>query len=753
MICLSRLALILAALVAALPAAAQAPRLLPVPSEVHVAAGRFSLGPATPIVVPAQDAGARNAAQRLVELLRLSRGLSPKIAATSPVPAIRFVRSAGGAAEAYTLEIGPSGATITAASDSGLLYGAVTLWQAATQAPGRGPVAIPGLVVRDAPRFAWRGLMLDSARHFQSPAFVRQLIDWMAVNKLNTLHWHLVDDQGWRIEIKKYPRLTSVSGWRLPATAPGAPPLPRVGGFYTQAEIRAIVAYAAQRGITIVPEIEMPGHALAAIRAYPKLGTGTPIPPGTESDWGVFPWLYNTDDATFGFLEDVLGEVMALFPSKYIHVGGDEAVKDQWKASPAIQAKMAALGIKDETALQAWFVHRIAAFLAAHGRRMIGWDEILDGDVPADATITSWRGIDGAIKAAKAGHDAVLSPAPTLYFDNRQGFGPSEPPGRGTLIDLATVYGFDPAPAAIPAEQRHHILGLQANLWTEHARTEARAAWNLFPRASAVAEIGWAAEGARNFPDFVDRLVPQMARMRPLGLAPATSAFEVRPTLDYRAGAASVSVTLANQAGLQIRYTLDGSPVTVRSPRYAAPLSLPLPSRLRAASFHGETPLGAIDRSLDARSVRLRSDEELKTCTNKVVLALEDDYPATGKRAVFVTDIFDPCWQWNDAPVGGAKAIALTVGQLPFNFQIGKDIDKIHFAAPATPAGEFLVRAPGCDGAVVATLPLAPAVRNPGLTRLVAPIAPQAGNANLCIRYTAKGVEPLWALDAVELVP
>ena len=199
--------------------------------------------------------------------------------------------------------------------------------------------------------------------------------------------------------------------------------------------MRAIVAYAAARNITIVPEIEMPGHALAAIRAYPQLGTGAPIPPGVESDWGIFPWLYNTDEGTFGFIEDVLTEVMALFPSRYIHVGGDEAVKDQWKASPKIQAQMKALGITNEDALQGWFVSRIGKFLAAHGRRLIGWDEILQGDMPPSAAITSWHGVDGAIAAAKSGHDSVLSPAPTLYFDNRQAFSTLEPPGRGNLID------------------------------------------------------------------------------------------------------------------------------------------------------------------------------------------------------------------------------------------------------------------------------------------------------------------------------
>jgi hexosaminidase len=502
-----------------------------------------------------------------------------------------------------------------------------------------------------------------------------------------------------------------------------------------------------------VPEIEMPGHALAAIRAYPELGTGVPIPPGTESDWGVFPWLYNVDDKTFRFLEDVLDEVMALFPSRYIHVGGDEAVKDQWKASPAIQARIKALKLKEETALQGWFVHRIGDYLEAHHRKLIGWDEILEGDVPPDATITSWRGIDGAIAAAKAGHDAVLSPAPTLYLNNRQGFGEGEPPSHGGLVDLASVYAFDPAPAAIPAEAQHHILGLQANLFTEHVRTEERAAWMLFPRASAVAEIGWSREGERRFPDFVYRLLPQVERMKSLGLGAANTAFVPQVAIDYRAGAASATATLANQAGLALRYTVDGSSVNAASPLYRSPFTVTLPAMLRAASFHDGQPVAWSEQRVDSASVRRRGDEQLKTCSGKVVLALEDDYPAAGKRASFVTDILDPCWLYQDAPVGGVRQIALEIGQLPFNFQIGKDIEQIHFAPPATPAGEFEVHAGTCQGPRVAVLPLAGAVGNPGVTRLVGAFERREGNETLCIRYTARGVEPMWALKSVELVP
>jgi hexosaminidase len=357
--------------------------------------GSFILTPSEAIRVPSRDRGAHEAAAYLSKLLRSSTHLDLKV--RHDRGAVRFVRKRGLPKEGYELTAGQGGLTISASSDAGLLYGGITAWQLAT---GDTPRVIPALAVRDHPRFAWRGLMIDSARHFQSPEFIHRLIDWMAVNKLNVLHWHLVDDQGWRLEIKKYPRLTDISAWRVPATAPGAPPPPRVGGYYTQDQVRKIVAYAAKHNVTIVPEIEMPGHALSAIRAYPKLGTGVPIPRQIESDWGVFPWLYDVDDGTFAFMEDVLGEVMMLFPSRYIHVGGDEAVKDQWKASREVQARMKALGINDEDTLQSWFVARVGKFLAQHGRRLIGWDEILKGGIPPNAAIMSWHGITGAIAAA-----------------------------------------------------------------------------------------------------------------------------------------------------------------------------------------------------------------------------------------------------------------------------------------------------------------------------------------------------------------
>jgi hexosaminidase len=507
------------------------------------------------------------------------------------------------------------------------------------------------------------------------------------------LHWHLTDDQGWRLEIKKYPRLTEVGAWRVPAGAaaadidPGTGRPRLYGGFYSQDTVRRIVAHAAERNVTIVPEIDMPGHASAALVAYPELGVTDHPPAAVPADWGVYSNLYNVEDGTFTFLQNVLDEVMALFPGRYVHAGGDEAVKDQWKASPRVQARMRQLGLADEQALQSYFIGRIEKYLEAHGRRLIGWDEILEGGIAQDATVMSWRGIDGAVTAAGAGHDVVLSAWPTLYFDNRQGTGPTEPPGRGRVVSLQEVYGFEPLPAGIAANQRQHLLGLQANVWTEHMRTEDRVAYMTFPRAAAVAEIGWAAPERRDWDSFVRRLPHEFARYRALGLTYSDDVFRAA----------------------------------------ADPLQL-----------------GAFER---------RPSQELKTCTDKLVLSLEDDAPIGGKRAIFLIDIMNPCWIFESADLSQASAVQAAVGQVPFNFQIGKDREAIKLAAPQTPAGELEVRLDNCEGQPIAVLPLAPAAANAAVTTLPAVRIPRTrGRHDLCFRFTQRTLDPLWALDWVQLV-
>ena len=382
----------------------------------------------------AMGTGSEHVARYFIELVQRTRGIA--LSADSAGPAdhtIYFELLASESAideEGYSLIVSPERIVVSASDSRGLFYGAVTLWQL-LGSDSSAEIRIPAVTINDSPRFRWRGLMLDSARHYQSPEFIKRFIDVMALHKLNVLHWHLTDDQAWRIEIKKYPKLTSVGAWRVPAGAAAAADIdpatgkPRLyGGFYSQDQVRDIVAYAALRHIAIVPEIDIPGHASAAIAAYPQLAVADPSrvtnhesrPP---SDWGVYPNLFNVEESTFAFLEDVLGEVAALFPGEYIHVGGDEAVKDQWKASARVQARMRELGVRDEAELQSHFIQRMEKYLNGRGKRLIGWDEILEGGLAPNATVMSWRGIEGAVAAAAAGHDAVLSPQPTLYFDYR----------------------------------------------------------------------------------------------------------------------------------------------------------------------------------------------------------------------------------------------------------------------------------------------------------------------------------------------
>ena len=385
-----------------------APAVIPNPASLEVGAGTFHLVAATVITVPPKDAAAKRVAAYLSDLLWRSSRLKLAVhAGPARDAAINFVRenTTGEGKEAYRLDAKLNRITISASGTEGLRHGATTLWQLIDNSSG-GSV-VPALKIADAPRFAWRGLMLDSARHFQSTAFVKNYIDWMALHKLNILHWHLTDDQAWRLEIRKYPRLTSVGAWRVPAGAAAQADLdpatgkPRLyGGFYTQKEVREIVAYAAERGVTIVPEIEMPGHATVTLVAYPKLGTTKTPLLAVPSDWGIYENVYSPEDATFTFLDDVLKEVMALFPSKYIHVGGDEVAKTQWKESPQVQARMRALGIADPAALQVYFAQRIGRFLQQHGRRLVGWDEILAPGLPPSSVVMSWNGVEGAFKGA-----------------------------------------------------------------------------------------------------------------------------------------------------------------------------------------------------------------------------------------------------------------------------------------------------------------------------------------------------------------
>lgn len=723
----------------------------PAPAKVVRAEGAFTLSAATRIHVAKGDIEAKGVAVQLADLIQRSRGFRPMVVEGAPSAGAIVLTREGPAGEAYTLDINAKGVTIAAAKRAGLFYGAMSLWQLATPDEAKGAVSLPAAAIEDAPRFAWRGLMVDSARHYQSLDTLKAVIDAMAAHKLNTFHWHLVDDQGWRLEIKKYPKLTQVAAWRR---NPGAAVnYPKYGGFYTQDQAQELVAYAAARNITVVPEIETPGHALAPIVAYPQLGTAPPDA-SKMGDWGIFPWLYNTDDATFVFLDDVLNEVMDIFPSTFIHVGGDEAIKDQWKASPKIQAKIKELGLKDEHELQSWFIQRVGKTLDKRGRRLIGWDEILEGGLAPNATVMSWRGIDGAIAAAKQGHDTVLSPHPVLYLDHRQSASAEEPTGRGHISSLKDVYAFDPTPAQLTPDERKHILGVQANVWTEHMQTDQRMQLMAFPRAVALAERAWSSEANASWDAFAKRLPAEMARLKVLGVAANPVPFEPQPALSEGDGG-KTRVALSTGLGVgQIRYTTDGKAPTATSSTYAGPVELPTGAVLKARTFVEGQPLGR-ERSwtMSADLLQTRTSGQLKLCTQQVPLTMIDDAPAAlDQRPMMMVDIFNPCWIWEGARLDKGALLSARVTQIPFNFQVGKDRDKIPLHPPATPGGELEVRL-GCSGEKIATIPLGDAARNPGLSSIAGRLPARAQKADLCLTFTSKSLDPFWVIERVTLKP
>jgi hexosaminidase len=446
------------------------------------------------------------------------------------------VRPDLGGPEAYRLTVGAGRVLIEGASATGLFWGAQTFRQllgpeAFRRAPVSGKRAwdLPAVTVEDAPRFRWRGLMLDVARHFMPKEGVLRYLDLMAAHKLNVFHFHLTDDQGWRIEIERHPRLTEVGSWRARTkTGHRASPLweekPH-GGYYTQDDIREIVAYAAERHITVVPEIDVPGHSQAAIAAYPELGNTDVIDTSALSvwdTWGINPNVLAPTDNTLRFYEGVLEEVLALFPSEFVHIGGDECPKEQWRRSETAQARIRELGLADEDELQSWFVRHFDTWLAARGRRLIGWDEILEGGLAEGATVSSWRGYAGGIAAARAGHDVVMCPEQQVYLDHRQAPGPDEPVPIGWVRTLEDVYRFEPVPPELTPDEARHVLGTQANLWTEVMEDHARVDYQAFPRLAAFSEVAWSALPApaeRDFAGFERRMAAHYRRLDALGVA------------------------------------------------------------------------------------------------------------------------------------------------------------------------------------------------------------------------------------------
>ncbi|WP_093800634.1 beta-N-acetylhexosaminidase [Streptomyces sp. Wb2n-11] len=436
--------------------------------------------------------------------------------------------------EGYRLVVDGYLVLIEGGGPAGVFWGAQTLRQLlGPDAFRRAPVdparqwSVPMVAIEDRPRFAWRGLMLDVARHFMPKDGVLRYLDLLAAHKLNVFHLHLTDDQGWRIEIERHPKLTETGAWR-PRTkyghrASGLWTETPHGGYYTQDDIREIVAYAAQRHITVVPEIDIPGHSQAAIAAYPELGN-TDVIDTTLSvwdTWGINPNVLAPTDNTLRFFEGVFEEVLGLFPSAFVHVGGDEALKDQWRRSPAAQARIKELGLADEDGLQSWFVRHFDTWLTARGRRLIGWDEILEGGLAPGAAVSSWRGYAGGIAAARAGHDVVMCPEQQVYLDHRQHGGPDEPMPIGYVRTLEDVYRFEPVPTELTPEEARHILGTQANVWTEVTENQSRVDYQTFPRLAAFAEVAWSdlpAPAERDFAGFEARMAAHYRRLDALGV-------------------------------------------------------------------------------------------------------------------------------------------------------------------------------------------------------------------------------------------
>ena len=544
-------------------------------------------------------------------LATVTGGTNPvTVADEVPASGIRFVTDESLPAEGYELNVDGEGIEVRASQFPGFLYALQSLEQllpAAVYGTEPAPDAaweVPCVKIADAPRFAYRGMHLDVARHFFSVDEVKRYIDVMAIHKLNTLHWHLTDDQGWRIEIKRYPELTAVGSIRKATvvrkewgTYDGTP----YGGFYTQDEIRDVVKYAADRGVTVIPEIDLPGHMLAALTAYPELGcTGGPYE--VWGRWGVADdVLCPGREKTFEFLEGVLTEVMELFPSEYIHIGGDECPKVRWEKCPRCQAKIRQLGLKDdgehtaEHYLQSYVTDRIGKFLAQHGRRIIGWDEILEGRAPSDAVVMSWRGSEGGIAAAKLGHDVIMTPNSHFYFDYYQSLDTdAEPFGIGGYIPMEQVYSYDPAFPELTPEQQKHILGVQANLWTEYVLSDEHLEYMLLPRLAALSEVQWCQPETKDWNRFIgsfrmDEIYSQMGYEFAKHIFGVTASYAVDPEKG------GVVMTLTTQGGAPIRYTLDGSDPTASSPLYKAPVTIGESCTFKAAALREgmQTPVYA----------------------------------------------------------------------------------------------------------------------------------------------------------------
>ncbi len=498
--------------------------------------------------------------------------------------------------EGYELTVDTSTIIIKAKTEKGAFYAFQTFRQLLPTTIESDQISIRNVAIKDAPRFVYRGMHLDVSRHMFSVDFIKKYIDMMAMLKLNTFHWHLTDDQDWRIEIKQYPELQKVAAYRdetlighyndTPQKFDGK----KYGGFYTQDEVKDVVAYASERQVTVIPEIEMPGHSQAAIAAYPNLGcTGKNIKVATK--WGVFEDIYCPKEETFTFLENVLDEVMPLFPGEYIHIGGDEAPKTRWKACEHCQELIKKEGLKDEHGLQSYFIARMEKYINSKGKSIIGWDEILEGGLAPNATVMSWRGIEGAVEAAKSGHDVIMTPTSHAYFDYYQSEGENEPLAIGGYLPLKKVYNFKPIPKELNAEEAKHVLGAQGNLWTEYISTPEHLEYMVFPRIIAMAEVNWSNPRKRDYQDFAYRLSHFHKRLDALGINYANHLYEIEGEVTTRNNQLVFDLQTVVR-DKTIRYTTDESSPNLQSEIYTSYLPIKGSTVVKAAVFNDKEKLG-----------------------------------------------------------------------------------------------------------------------------------------------------------------
>jgi hexosaminidase len=519
--------------VAALPVigGAQTIAVVPQPVKVTERSGQFRV---TSRTVISTDHGSSSIGRQLARYLEPATGFTFRVQSGQAVPArsiaLRLDPSLKRLGpEGYLLDIRPTGVVAKAREPAGLFYAVQTIRQLLPtdvfrEAPVRDVAwTLPAVTIEDYPRFKWRGAHLDVGRHFMPKEFVKKYIDLIALHKLNTFHWHLTEDQGWRLEITQYPKLTEVGAWRT-ETLVGRDRTPgkaqfdgkRHGGFYTQDDAREIVAYARTRFIDVVPEIEMPGHAVAAIAAYPELGLGGE-PIEVAKQWGIFSDILNAEPSTLQFMQNVLKEVLAIFPSRYIHIGGDEADKAKWKTNARIQERLKELTLKNEDELQSWFIRQMDAFLTGQKRRLVGWDEILEGGLAENAVVMSWRGTKGGIEAARAGHDVIMAPTTHTYLDYAQSAEVDrEPLGQRSVLLLETVYSFEPVPSELESQFTKHVLGAQAQVWTEYMPTPKHVEYMAFPRLTALAEVVWTPKERKDYNNYLDRLPQHLSRLQAL---------------------------------------------------------------------------------------------------------------------------------------------------------------------------------------------------------------------------------------------